>query len=236
MTGTSFRALKRRYVSRDQNGYSLKLPRRHENEADLHIPLHHQAKYLGTIMTYKHVEDATLQHRQKLAKIGASRLQPWLNGRHTLTIRQRFLLWKQCIFPILVYGILAVDVTHKGLLSLHVTIMRMLRSLAGDHSFHTLHTHQQALHKAQLPTPVQLLHGAIDTLLESVTQRQYALHQSDIVRLFSWTHLTALKNRIDSLEALDFLAFDLPSEVPGSGYCCQFCAFRTSDVSHFRRH
>ena len=236
MTGTSFRAVKRRYVSRGPSGYSLKLPRRHENEADLWIPLHHQARYLGTIMTYKHVEDATLQHRQTLAKIGASRLQPWLSGRHTLTIRQRFLLWKQCVFPILVYGILAVDVTHKGLLSLHVTIMKMLRSIAGDHSFHTDNTHQQALHRAQLPTPGQLLHGAVDTLLESVTQRQQVLHQTDIVRLFSWKHLTALKNRIDSLEALDFLALELPAEVPSQVHRCQFCDFGTSDVAHFRRH
>ena len=99
MTGTAFRKQRQRFVQRTQNGLALRLHA--EGMDDILIPLQKQAKYLGTVMTYTDVEDATLNHRLALARINYNRLKPWLSKRHSLTIKQRVAIWKTCILPII---------------------------------------------------------------------------------------------------------------------------------------
>ena len=236
MVGPASRKQKQRFVVRTQNGPALCLHA--DGLEDVYIPLQTQAKYLGTIMTYTSVEDATLQHRLAIARLNFSRLQPWLSKRHSLTIRQRVAIWKSCIIPIIMYGTLAVDISTKGLCLIQKTIINMLRKVARDHAFYSGHTHAQFLSRSGLPTPVQLLHGAIDSLLQSVTQRLLGAHDHDIVRTLKWNHLISLKLRVDALEAQDLFEGALPLTLQATTrpILCSLCDFQTFDVSTFRRH
>lgn len=236
LTGTAARKQRQRFVQRTQSGHALRLHA--DGLDDIFIPLQTNAKYLGAVMTYTSVEDETLKHRLALARINFNRLQPWLSKRHSLTIKQRVAIWQTCILPIVFYGTLATDISFTGLQLMQKSITNMLRKIARDHAFYSGHTHVQFFQAFGLSTPVQLLHGAIDSLLQSVTQRLILASGSDIVQDLTWNHLISLKLRVDSLEAQDLLAGTLPSTLQATGtpITCAICAFQTNDVSNFRRH
>ena len=54
--------------------------------------------------------------------------------------------------PVMTYGVFAVGITPKGCKHMLVQLGKMLRSIAGDHAFHTGNTNAQVFHSSALPT------------------------------------------------------------------------------------
>ena len=103
MGGTSFRQLRKQLISGDSNGEKIKIT---GLTASFDVPLVKQTKYLGTIVSYANMEQATLQHRVTLSKLAFARLRKWLTARRGLSLRHRILMWKTCVIPVLTYGLL----------------------------------------------------------------------------------------------------------------------------------
>ena len=238
MSGSSSKLLRRSCVRRDNQGEKLciEVP----GAEPVFVPLQQRTKYLGVIVSYGNFEDASLQHRKQLMHIGFLRLKRWLTGRHAFTISQKFQLWRSCIFPILTYGIFAVGITQKGLQLTMTSLTIMLRKLIGDHAYLTGHSNRQALEIFHLPSPARLLHGAADSLWQSVTQRSEQLASNDILHQISWESLQTVLDRLDLVQASESLesSWTVATEVPEleACYSCSLCNFVTTQPSWFRRH
>ena len=238
MAGSSYRTFRSRCVQRDQQGEKLRIEML-SGETVL-IPLQPCAKYLGVVISYGCFEDASLRHRLTLMQVGFQRLKRWLTGKHSLSVAQRFQMWRCCVFPILTYGTFAVGVTVKGVSKLLTTLTSMLRKVMGDHSYLTRNSNAHAFHIHHIPSPATLLHGAVAGLWTSVTQRTGHVIPEDIVLTVSWDHLPDLMRQFSHAQATVSLerSFQAVSEAKSHGGLlqCSMCAFTTTDIPHFRRH
>ena len=202
------------------------------------VPLASSAKYLGTIITYKNMEDKTAFHRVQLARIAFSRLRRWLTGPRGLSTRQRLQLFTTCIYPILQYGILAIGLTSTGLQHIQKHMYGMLRQVLNNHAYVTGHSHQDALAQNRVAPPIAWLLDSIDSLQRSLHNRAANANSTDIIHQLDWTHLDCLKITLhEHLSAgPEYLVQPVESEVPSALYTCQQCDFSTPNVAHFRRH
>ena len=224
---------------KDLRGEHLKVPM--PDGTEMLIPLQQKANYLGCILGYHNFEDVTTWHRMKLARIGFSRLKRWLCNKTHFGIKQRFQLWRTCILPIYTYGTFAVDVTPKGIQHMIVQTGMMLRSIARDHSHHTGHTNEQVFQFSSFPHPAELLTSAVETLQQSIAQRNLRIPADDIAWTLDWSHLPAIIAKISSAQAtlaLHRTETALSGEVLGTDhlYFCQLCNFSTNHIPAFRRH
>ena len=137
MTGSQSRKMRALHTQRDQHGERIKIPV--GNTVTL-VPIKKSTIYLGCIMSYKHFADSTTWHRVRLAQIGFSRMRRWLCNKQ-FSRQHRLQLWKTCILPIMHYGVFAVGITQRGAQHMIIHICKMLRGIAGDHPYHTGHTH-----------------------------------------------------------------------------------------------
>eukprot|EP00435_Cladocopium_sp_Y103_P007847 s2152_g2.t1 len=236
IAGTSCRGVRQQIVQTKDGVENLCIPAVTGN--DILIPIQQQANYLGTIMTYKDCSMATVHHRVALARIAQRRLGRWLGGKHVFRVAQRYQLWKSCVFPVLCHGLFAIGLSDIAIHKLQKVMLVMLRQVICDHSFHTGHTHQQALTLHRIPTPLQQLRAAASQLLTSVTQRLADLPSDDITLQISWQHLQSLIHQLDTAQDLGALLVEPPSvrQVPELLHRCVHCGFLTSDVAVFRRH
>ena len=238
MQGTASRRIRATHVRRRENGEELLIPIAHDH---ICIPIHTQAKYLGCVMSYQQFEDQTLWHRTTLARVGFTRLRHWLCSRRGFSLTRRIQLWRSCVLPIFQFGIFSTGVTLKGLHHAFKHLHSMLRQMAHDHAYISGNTHEQVAAKFQLPSPAHLLHLAVDQLLRSVTQRNEAVHHTDLARQLQWEHLQHVHALIDEAQATDLhrraeTALHVEVSMSEHLYHCQQCPFKTSCVASFRRH
>ena len=236
--GTSFRHQRARFVVSQKDCEQLKIPL--PSGDVMMIPIQSQVKYLGTIMTYKDCQAATLKHRLCLAKIAQRRLGRWLQEKHAFSIANRFHLWRSTVFPVLVYGLFSTGISSHGITTLQKAMYIMLRQVACDHASRTRHTNFQALFSHHIPTPLQLLRAAANQLLQSITQRQTQMPADDITLQLPWNHLHDLVNALELAQELSpssvepALLRDQPSQP--DVFQCVACDFFATDVASFRRH
>lgn len=238
LRGSLSTALKHRLVHQHQSGAVLKIEV--PDHADVFIPVLRSTKYLGVIISYDSFEDASLTHRLQLMKVGFKRLQKWLTGRHSLTIAQRFSIWRTCIYPIFSYGVFATGMTRQGIQKAKTQMIIMIRQICQDHSYLTRRTNQQALTLHSLPAPERLLHGTAAGLLRTHQLRQTHLISSDLAHSIHWDHLPALLHMLNEMQATVSLETStqvtLEACVQQPFFQCSRCDFCTTDVSAFRRH
>lgn len=238
LRGSLSGALKRRLIHQHDLGAALKIEV--PGHADVFIPVQRSTKYLGVIISYDNYEDASLTHRLQLMKVGYKRLQRWLTGRHSLTVAQRFSIWRTCIFPIFSYGLFATGLTKQGILKAKTQMIIMMRQICHDHSYQTRRNNQQALHLHRIPTPESLLHGTAESLLRSLQTRQARLLSTDLALTIHWNHLPDLIQLLIALQAsaapVTPTQSTLEACVQQPFFQCSSCDFCTFDVSAFRRH
>ena len=238
LRGSQGRRLRSRFVQKDRSGekFIIDAPGLQTH----FIPIHKQTKYLGVVISYGPFEDASLQHRLTLMKVGFNRLRRWLTGKHCLNIHQRLKLWNTCVYPIFSYGLFAMGLTPKGIRTAITQITIMLRKLAHDHPSLTGRNNQAAFQHSRLPHPAQLLHGTAESLLRTVVNREQIVLPQDLVRTVTWTHLPILQQQLHQLQATSslepFLHVSPEAHKPNQFLQCQQCDFCTDDVSAFRRH
>ena len=238
VAGTSHRHQRARFVVAKSDCEQLRIPL--PTGEEILIPIQNQVKYLGTVMTYKDCQAATLKHRMSLARIAQRRLGRWLRGKRAFKIRYRFQLWKSTVMPVLTYGLFSTGLSTHGIMCLQKEMYKMLRQVTGDHAFRTGHNNQHALAQHGIPTPLQQLRAAAKQLLQSITQRMSALQDDDITLQLPWGHLTELVDTLDKTQELS------PQPVEPTVLCaepsapeifqCCLCDFFATDVASFRRH
>lgn len=209
-------------------------------EQPLWIQIDHQAKYLGTIITYANFELATIKHRINIARAAYARLKRWLTGKHGLNRAQRIQLFETCIYPVMTYGILSLGLTLPGLQLIEKTMYSMLRQILHNHAYITGHTHATALARHKIALPVEWLWRSVESLQRSIHRRLCTAPHDDIIHDLDWNHLNELLGLFhNSMHAgSDVLIAPDVHDVPRhrQDLYCQICGFLAHDVTVFRRH
>ena len=135
----------------------------------------------------------------------------------------------------------AVGITPKGCKHMLVQLGKMLRSIAGDHAFHTGNTNAQVFHSSALPNPADLLIAAVDALQRSITQRIPTLQEDDCAKLLNWDLLPTyapmiLMAQADHANRCAETALSGVVTGDNSLYQCALCNFRTDHLPAFRSH
>ena len=238
MTGTSCRKLRTALTTFRDGKEWLKLEQAHKPTIWLPVATH--AKYLGTVMSYKQLEDQTVLHRIQLSKIAFHRLSRWLKGKRGMPTWQRLRIWSTCVYPVLSYGICTVGITSLGATKLQQTMYSMLRQILDNHAYVTGQSHQQVLAKHRVELPLIWIVKTIDSLQQSVTQRLLYTAVHDVVNWLDWTHLSNLKAflmaQLHTGPVESHLPRAEPDALPAQLYCCNKCDFQTPSVAIFRRH
>ena len=139
------------------------------NHQTFDLPVLHQTKYLGTLISYGSFEDATTKLRVSHARLAFTRLKKWLTARRGLAVKERMRLWSTCVFPVLTYGIFTVGLTKKGLQMLQQTMITMIRQIHHDHASQTGRSHEHALLFHGVTPPLLWLWTTADSLFTSLS-------------------------------------------------------------------
>lgn len=89
-------------IQRHSHGANLLIPR--PNGTVISVPLTDRVKYLGVLISFKNLEDLSLEFRLQMAKISFGRLKRWLCNRR-MPLASRLSMWKTCIVSVLHYGL-----------------------------------------------------------------------------------------------------------------------------------
>ena len=106
--GTNPRPPMKGRIRRQGSEHFLLVPRQQRPPSAL--PLRTKGSYLGAVISYSAFEQQSWVHRRQSAWLAFTRLRSWLRHRQ-IAIHQRLYLWKQCVFTVMTYSLLATDVT-----------------------------------------------------------------------------------------------------------------------------
>ena len=115
------------------NGQQCLVLREHIH--DIHIPVTHELKYLGVILSYGNFEIATAKHRIHQANINYAQLRPILRTNGPLSQARRRSVYRTCVWTSLLYGVSATGVNDS--------VYRLLQSTAATHLRKVLRVHEK---------------------------------------------------------------------------------------------
>ena len=203
------------------------------------LPLRKKGSYLGAIITYSDLESQSWQHRKRAAWIAFNRLRNWLSNR-SIAIRPRLHLWKQSVFTVLTYSLMATQVTISILHDFQAVVYRMIRILIGDHPYRTHHSHQQVFQQFHLSHPLDMLLDLATALHRRIRRRDQDLAPNDFLHRIDWTSLESTQHLIACIRAS---VVEVPISLEPSGevltqvpLTCDYCDFVTTSISNYRRH
>ena len=236
VSGTNPRAALKGIVHRSQKGTQIRLPREGQYTD---LPLHNTGSYLGVVMSYKQFEVSTWHRRRQAGWSAFQRMQCWLKAK-TIPMNQRLFLWHTCIFTVLTYGLLAVQLTPQILHDYQSVVFRMLRSVIGDHSYCTHHTHQQALQSHGVSEPLDLLCRLAMRLHERLGRRALLISSQDVLHQVDWSHLSDTLHLIQNVHqqtAQVTISADPATQLTTQAvHCCPYCSIKTTSLANLRRH
>lgn len=206
-------------------------------QTPLWIPIAATAKNLGTTIFYKHMEDHTVKHRLRLARIAFGRLQRWLTGPRGLKKSNRVQLFSTCVFPVLTWHFCkwhhaTWPAEHPKNNVLYVT-QNPLQSC--------LHYRTDAS-TSTCPEPCcastcMVVESAAECLQRSILNRLTHAFDTDIIHQLDSAHLTELITWFSSPTntGADVLIIPEVTDVTHlrTDLICHKCGFLNNDVSHF---
>ena len=222
-------------TQRGANGAYLLLPRRNGH---MRLKLVSSIVYLGVRISYAAFETSTQSMRTHAAQSSAMTLSRWLYSKRRLPFKIRLGLWQTCIVPCAEYGLLAVGLTTR-VLARHVTcLMKQLRIITGNQSFHTHDSHLAVLHAFGLEHPIESLRRSAQARLSQHDRNLTNLISCDIVVSHSRFSLSASLRVIDCFREALYTSSpaDLPTCHLRSGLCCHICNAAFTDVTDLHRH
>lgn len=235
--GTNPRPTLKGRIQRTGTLHSLIVQRPNGQTSDL--PIRNKGSYLGAVISYHAFELQSWQHRKQTAWIAFNRLRSWLIDRQ-IVVHKRLYLWKQCVFTVLTYSILATNVTAFILHDFQATIYRMVRIILGDHSYSTHRSHQQVFRQYHLDHPLDMLSALVASLQQRLQRRADDLSPMDFLHHVDWTSLPGISRLIACIRASDV---EVPiSRQPSAPVrtqallTCATCEFVTTSVANLRRH
>ena len=102
--------------------------RRFKASSELFLPLTDEIEYLGVSLSWKNGPDSVLQLRVMRGRRAFAMLHQWWRMPLSLALKVR--LFHTMILPVYLYGLSAVGLSPKGILTLRKDIMRCLRRIA----------------------------------------------------------------------------------------------------------
>ena len=101
--------------------------------SDLYIPLRDRTTYLGAILSYHNFESQTAAHRAEAANAAFATLGKAIRTSGALSANRRLALYKTCVWPAVLYGIVSVGVHTSALRTLISTVAMHLRKVLRVH-------------------------------------------------------------------------------------------------------
>ena len=147
------------------------------------FPIVRTQKYLGVMVSYRHMQSSTLSFRIRQSWATFNKLRKWWQPT-SLPLMRRMELWKVIVWPTLCYGIAEVGLSKVCEGRLHSTVMKQLRVIACSPLHVTRETNEALLKRVGWTYPVDAI------LLQAAQQL--------------WQRFT----RLDHLTAGDILVHD----------------------------
>ena len=176
--GPGLARLLNRHTCRTKDGWFVRIHR--QDGTVSMIRLVKQAVYLGIVIIYTNMLDATMTSRIKSGQNAHRRLRKWLRGNHYLTTQQKMHLWTSCVFSVLMYGIIDIGTTPKGCHRLISTITSMIREIYRDHPYRTGRSHLDFFRRNSLPRAADLFLHRLTSHADQLKSRQELLTTTDI--------------------------------------------------------
>eukprot|EP00438_Fugacium_kawagutii_P020881 Skav228301 [mRNA] locus=scaffold209:323073:334141:- [translate_table: standard] len=216
-----------RIQKRTPNGAFLCIP--NMNHDPILIPITDRVKCLGAFISFRNSEELTFAHRLDLAKLACRRLSRWLWSKR-IALNTRLHMWRSCVFSVLHYGLMAIDV--------QTVCVGVLRKIVGDHSFQTHHSHRAALDAIRAFWPLHLFEKAILRLRQNLINRAHFVDMHDIVHAVPWHHLETLLSNVRTAQCAGPLSDDHLTSSPRALplYHCSQCSFCTDHLPALHSH
>ena len=129
--GNSARTLVEKNIVRRGSMKLFKLRNKKDAEkyGQILLPLVAKQKYLGIIVSYRHMQSLTLSWRIQQAWATFHKLRKWWQPS-SLSLKRRTELWRVIVWPTLCYGLIDVGLFKICEKRLHTTVMKQLRIVA----------------------------------------------------------------------------------------------------------
>ena len=199
----------------------------------LPIPVKQKSIYLGVMISYGNFELQTMQLRLKAGVSQFKRLQKWLCGRGSISLRLKLRIFQQCVLSCITYGILYIGVTPQGLRLFRQQTMMLYRKLIGVMAHVTHHSHEYIFAHYPITRPEEQLRSLVIQAKESMRNALRHVSARDIIHSNDWTPLEL--TRI-TLETSDFTAQVNIPEGPDPMFQCSKCQFQTHSTQALQRH
>ena len=234
LNGILSKKLQKQYICRNKDGTFLRIPRSGGQFTLIRLVKHFQ--YLGTTISYHSCEKLTMQARIKASEKTNMQLHRWLHVQLGLSFRQKFRLWKQCVFACMKYGLIITGFTSQTLQMFDRACMKQIRRIFRDPPHLSRRSHSDFLLAHGLPDPLELLLDLnLQTYRRDIQTRSTVAHDDVILRLPS-PDFQARHNLI--LEVWQQLRYrqELSETVQDSHLVCPHCLDLFADLPALRRH
>ena len=172
LRGRSSTSLRKRYIQRGRKPL-LKVDEHHL------LPLVNQHRYLGVVVSYGQYTRQTLRHRKTCAMGAYMMLRRWWSSN--LPLWRRILLWKACIWPSIVYGLVETGLTPTACLDFRVIILGQLRRIARSPCHITHESNYALLTRLNLDDPLLMLAKQVVTHWSNKLRQRGSLVPDDVL-------------------------------------------------------
>ena len=162
-----------------QGTYCLKIPRK-DGTCTL-LPIVKTHKYLGSILTYVNLEDATLTYRLKCGKQSFFRLIRFSGKTGQCSRAFKLRLWQQCIVSSYIYALFPCGLTGAGCYRFESAMFQDLRRLTNNWSHLTRVSHLDLAAQLKLEPPLDLLQVRWQEHAERTVREGANLHAYDLL-------------------------------------------------------
>ena len=121
--------LKQRYVKWRGNRYVLEVGIDCVTGLMVRLPIEDRMEYLGAVLSYGPMETQTASARIAKAWANFTQLRPMLRTNSTFSTARRLRIFKACVIPAMLYGLIGVGFSASSLRALTSTVARMLRKV-----------------------------------------------------------------------------------------------------------
>ena len=115
LRGSAAAGLKQRFVKWHKDRYVLLLGTDRITGREVRLPLEDKMEYLGAILSYGPMEAQTVAARASRAWANYTKLRPMPRTTSAFSTKQKVKLFKACVVPAMLYGIIGVGVTAASL-------------------------------------------------------------------------------------------------------------------------
>ena len=216
LRGSAASGIKKRFVKWDRNRYVLVLGTDDCTGREVRLPVHDRMEYLGATLSYGAMEMQTVQSRAAKAWANYTKLRPLLRTASSFSTKQRLRVFRACIVPALLHGIIGVGITAASLRLIQSIFSRMLRKILRVHE-HGIANHE-VLRRADL-APADLLHQLLQGKIHTLQIEGHQSSELSAPALHRASSIAQQLARVDALPASGVVEVDRTEEAVTCPVC-----------------